>query len=298
MHKQPYCLNIFERNLMRAKIEKMIKLGVIERCDRYVPCVSPALLLAKKDKSARILVDLRHVNRNLEPDYFSFPNIDDLLCRIGEVKPNMFCSANLSDSFFQLQIDEESRAYTTFSSYDGETFQFTSLPQGLSDSPSFLNHVTHSIFRGLNFIFLYADDFLLISSNWDEHLRHLELMLQRLVAKWLKLNLRKSVLYTTECEFVGHRIKDGNIRPLNRYTEAISKMPSPSNKSSFHRFLGAVQWLSKYIHRHAQKVGILFDLMKKINHGFGAMNMKKLSMTSNNICLVIPSLLYREMVVN
>ena len=25
---------------MRAGIEKMIKLGVIERCDRYVPCVS------------------------------------------------------------------------------------------------------------------------------------------------------------------------------------------------------------------------------------------------------------------
>ena len=36
MHEQPFRLSTCERNLMRAEIEKMLKLGVIERCDRYV----------------------------------------------------------------------------------------------------------------------------------------------------------------------------------------------------------------------------------------------------------------------
>ena len=262
-HKQPYRLSQFERELMRAEIMKMLKLGVIERCDSYVPSVCPAFLLAKKDQSARILVDLRQVNRNLQPDYFSFPNIDDILCRIGEARPKMFCMADLSDSFFQLEIDEESRPYTAFTPYDGETFMFQTLPQGLSNSPSFLNHVTHNIFRGLDFIHLYADDFLLTSSNWSEHLEHLEQMFQRLTSEGLKLNLRKSVLFDTECEFVGHKIKDGHIRPLARYISAITNMPTPKDKPSLRRFLGAIQWLSKYIHRHSQKVSILYNLLKK-----------------------------------
>ena len=248
---------------MKAEIRKMLKLGVIERCDRYVPSVCPAFLMAKKDKSARIYVDLWQVNRNLQTDYFSYPNIDDLLCRIGEAKPKMFCMADLSDSFFQLEIDEESRPYTAFTPYDGETFMCQTLPQGLSNSPSFLNHVTHSIFRGLDFIFLYADDFLLISGDWDEHLQHLELMFQRLTSEGLKLNLRKSVLHCTECEFVGHKIKDGQIRPLDKYISAITSMPSPTDKTTLRRFLGAVQWLSKYIHRHSHRVSALYDLLKK-----------------------------------
>ena len=134
LHKQPY--RSVERDLMKAEIEKMLKLGVIERCDRYVPSVCQASLLAKKDKSSRILVDLRQVNRNLQTDYFSYPNIDDLLCRIDEAKPKMFCMVDLSDSFFQLEIDEESRPYTAFTPYDGETFLFQTLPQGLSNNPS------------------------------------------------------------------------------------------------------------------------------------------------------------------
>ena len=129
LYKQPFRLSSFEQKLMKLEIEKMLKLRVIERCDSYVPSVCPTFLLVKKDKSAKILVDLRQVNRNLQPDYFSYPNIDDLLCRIGEAKPIIYCMADLSDSFFQLEIDEESRPYTAFSPYDGETFMFQTLPQ-------------------------------------------------------------------------------------------------------------------------------------------------------------------------
>ena len=96
LHKQPFRLSSFKRELMKLEIEKMLKLWVIERCDSYVPSVCSAFLLAKKDKSARILVDLRQVNRNLQPDYFSYPNIDDLYCRIGEAKPKIYCMADLS----------------------------------------------------------------------------------------------------------------------------------------------------------------------------------------------------------
>ena len=89
----------------------MLKIRVIEGCDSYAPSVCPAFLLARKDKSAWILVDLRQV---WQLDYFSYPNIDDLLCRTSEAKPKTNCMANLSDSFFQLEIDWESQPYTAF----------------------------------------------------------------------------------------------------------------------------------------------------------------------------------------
>ena len=62
--RQPYRASPLERDLMRQEIEKLIKLGLIEKSPQnYVPFCSASLLVAKGDKSARLVVDYRLLNK-------------------------------------------------------------------------------------------------------------------------------------------------------------------------------------------------------------------------------------------
>ena len=54
--KQPYQISMHEKGLMKREIEKLLKMNVIEPVtDPYVPCCAPAILVAKRDKSARLV---------------------------------------------------------------------------------------------------------------------------------------------------------------------------------------------------------------------------------------------------
>ena len=59
--KQPYQLSIHEKELMKKEIDKLLKMDVIVLVtDPYVPCCAPAILVAKRDKYARLVIDDRH----------------------------------------------------------------------------------------------------------------------------------------------------------------------------------------------------------------------------------------------
>ena len=126
---------------MKKEIEKLLKMNVIEPVtDPYVPCCAPAILVAKRDKSARLVIDYRHTNQSLKLDHVPFPRISEILNRV--VVDKFFSCFDLSDSFFQIPLHKDSRPITTFSPGSQELYQFKRITQGVSNSPAALCHVT------------------------------------------------------------------------------------------------------------------------------------------------------------
>ena len=60
-------------------------------------------------------------------------------------------------------------------------------------------------------------------------------------------NLNKSEFFTKEIEWLGHKIDQQGIRPLQAKLEAIKKINIPKSEKELKSFLGAIQYLSKYI---------------------------------------------------
>ena len=88
----------------------MLQVGAIRHSNS--PWASAVVLVRKKDGSLRFCIDLRRLNARTIKDAYSLPHIDETLdCLGGAV---LFTSLDLKSGYWQVEMDEESKALTTF----------------------------------------------------------------------------------------------------------------------------------------------------------------------------------------
>ena len=65
-----------------------------------------------------------------------------------------------------------------------------------------------------NFTLAYLDDIIIFSHNEEEHLKHIEIIFQKLKAAGLKLKESKCDFLKRGIHYLGHLISDEGIHPL------------------------------------------------------------------------------------
>ena len=84
MRSRAYPVPHATREVVKAEIESMMKLGVIEQSES--PYASPIVLVRKSDGSNRFCIDYRRLNAITVFDPEPIPNADDLMARLGKTK--------------------------------------------------------------------------------------------------------------------------------------------------------------------------------------------------------------------
>ena len=80
----------------------------------------------KPDNSIRICGDYKTtVNQVSKLDHYPVPKVEDLLATLGGGEK--FTKLNMSQAYQQLQLDDESKRYTTINTHKG-LFQYNRLP--------------------------------------------------------------------------------------------------------------------------------------------------------------------------
>ena len=88
----------------------------------------------------------------------------------------------------------------------------------------------------------------LATKDHDENLKN---ALQRASERNLELNKEKVKLRMTEVPYIGHLLTSEGIKPDPKKVEAVQKMPQPTDVPSVKRFLGMVNYLSKFLPNHS-----------------------------------------------
>jgi Reverse transcriptase (RNA-dependent DNA polymerase) len=80
-----------------------------------------------------------------------------------------------------VQLDDESKEYTVFTCEEGY-YQFKVMIFRFTNTPPTFQHMMTNYLRDMMscFIEVYLDDILVYSKTWEEHLMHLQLVLERL----------------------------------------------------------------------------------------------------------------------
>ncbi|XP_012943035.1 uncharacterized protein K02A2.6-like [Aplysia californica] len=174
------------------------------------------------------------VNQQLETHRHPMPQPEDLMRRLG--RGHCFTKIDLADAYNQICLGPESQNKLALSTHKGVLLQ-KRLPFGITSALGYFQEIMDHLTQDLPGVAVYLDDILVSGNNAAEHLQNLRGLLQRLQDKGLHCPLEKCSFAQPFVEYLGHYLSKNGIAKGPK-TDAIMKMPAPSNESSLRSFLG------------------------------------------------------------
>lgn len=255
-----YRMSPAELQEVRRQLTDMLERGWIRPSTSQYG--APILFARKKDGSLRMCVDYRKLNDVTRKNRTPLPRIDELLDSLHGA--TVFSSLDLYKGYHQIRVKDEDIHKTAFRTHYG-LYEFTVLSFGLTNAPAGFQTMMNSILAPYlgRFCVVYLDDILIYSKDEQEHLRHVELILQKLREHKLHVNLKKCAFGKTSVEFLGHIVEAGHIRMDPRKVQAVRDWPTPSSVTEVRAFLGLAGYYRRFIHRFSARAAPLTDLTKK-----------------------------------
>ena len=121
------------------------------------------------------------------------------------------------------------------------------MPFGLRNTAQTSQRLIDEVLRGLPFAFGYIDDVLIASRAIKEHQDHMLQVFERRAHFGLKTNVSKCDFAVSKLNFFGHIIDEQVIPPVPEKVTALENFPQPTSLRQLRRFLGLVNYYSRFI---------------------------------------------------
>ena len=280
-HQRPYKLSPDKREVLRHHLDELLRQGIISTVNENedIPISSPIVLVSKRNKPKpgiepgtpeaslsmfRFCVDFRYLNSQTQDFCYAIPSVEDLTESFTHKTPNYITGLDLSSGYFQMGISPDCSRFTAFNTCFG-TYKFSRLPQGLKTSPNSFQFLMDKLMSGLSFksVLCYLDDILVVSETFDEHIRDLQEVFDRLRQAGLKFSPHKCTFAQKKCVFLGHEISKDGLKPPSDRLNSIAEYPVPKNAKALKRYLGLMNWFKKYIRQYSAVANPLYKLLRR-----------------------------------
>ena len=226
------------------------------------PYGAPILFVKKKDGTTRMCTDYRALNKITKKNVYPLPRIDELLDRLEGAK--FFTKIDLRQGYHQIRIAEADVEKTAFRTRYGH-YEYLVLPFGLTNAPATFMGLMNEVFRPLldKSVVIYLDDILIFSRTWEDHLRNVGAVLQRLRDSKLYAKLSKCEFGKESVEFLGHVVSNEGVSVDAKKVEAIKEWPVPTNIHDLRAFLGLANYYRRFVLNYSKPALPLTRMLKK-----------------------------------
>ena len=258
--------------------------------------VNPIVTVRKPSGALRICLDPLELNKAIRREHYSIPMPGEIVAKL--LGAQYFSTLDATSGFLQIPLDDASSYVTTFATPSGR-YRFLRLPFGIKSAPEVFHRTIVEMFHDIEGVETYIDDILIYAPTEEEHDRRLRAVLQRCRDANLSLNKDKCVIKTQELKYLGHIISPDGVKADPAKVAAIVDTPVPECKEDVRRFIGLINYLSKYCPNLSSIAAPLRDLMKKdvvwswnSNHQQAWLAVKGLIKANVELnCLIQPNLL-------
>jgi hypothetical protein len=250
------------RPQVEREIDKLLQEDIIEKVEgEPTPWVSPIVTPPKKDpNSIRLCVDMREANRAIQRERHQMPTVEELIHDLNGA--SVFSKLDMRSGYHQLELEEESRYITTFSTHVG-LFRYKRLNFGVSSASEIFQETIRQVLQDIPHVKNIVDDIIIYGKTQVQHDRALEATFERLQEHGLTLNDSKCEYNKPEVEFYGMVFSGKGISPDPKKIQAISELEPPQNVSEVRSLLGTLNYVAKFIPDFATVCEPIRRLMRK-----------------------------------
>ena len=224
---------------------------------------SPIVAVRKKDGTLRLCCDYRKLNAKTIPDRHPLRRIQNVIDTLG--KNQYFSILDQTKAYHQLHLDQESRKLTAFLTPWG-FYEWIRVPFGLMNAPACFQRFMESCLGEYRdqFCIPYLDDLLVYSHSFEDHLNHLQLVLQRLRKYGVKIKPAKCQMFKREVSYLGRLISSEGytVDPKNTQAVVTKSKRKPTNITELRSLLGLVGYFRRSIPSFSQIAKPLYDILK------------------------------------
>lgn len=112
-------------------------------------------------------------------------------------------------------------------------------------------------------VFVYIDDLLIVSPDFETHLIRLQTVADRLRTANLTINVAKSKFVMREIRYLGYVVGNGQLKTDPHKVQAITDFPIPMTVRQVRRFLGMTGWYQRFIRNFSDIAAPMTDLVGK-----------------------------------
>ena len=156
----PHRMAPVELQELRVHLQELLDKGFIRPSTS--PWDAPVLFAKKKDKTLRLFIDYRQLNRVTIKNQYPLPRIDDLFDKLRGAR--VYSKIDLRTGYHQLRVRDTDIPKTAFRTRYGH-FEFTVMPFGLTNALAAFMDLMHRIFQPYldQFVVVFVDDILIYS---------------------------------------------------------------------------------------------------------------------------------------
>ena len=228
------------------------------------PGGAPVLFAKKPGGGLRFCVDYRALNAITQKDRYPLPLIRETLRAMS--KARWFTKVDVRAAFHRLRIKEGDEWKTAFRTRFG-LFEWLVTPFGLAGAPAaFQRYINSTLDEFLDwFCSAYLDDVLIYTDgSYEDHMAKVNMVLERLGAAGLKLDIKKCEFAVKQVKYLGFIITAGEgIKVDPEKVEAIRKWEAPTNVRGVRSFIGFANFYRDFIENFGDIAAPLLELTKK-----------------------------------
>ena len=240
----PHRMALVELQELRVQLQELLDKGFIRPSTS--PWGAPVLFTKKKDKTLRLCIDYRQLNRVTVKNRYPFPRIDDLFDQLRGAR--VYSKIDLRTGYHQLRVRETDFPKTMFRTCYGH-FKYTMMPFRLTNALATFMDLMHRVFQPYldQFSVVFVDDILIYSQSKWEREYQLRTILQLLRDHQLYAKFNKYEFWLTEVRFLGHVVSTSGVSVDPEKVKAVMSWERPKSIFEIRSFLGLAGYYRIFI---------------------------------------------------